>query len=121
MGKLVLVAHYYDWAEAHIALGALRSAGVTAFVHGHEHIALRPLSMMALGGVRLVVPEGALDEALGVLEEAVANPNTDGEVLERDDRWWVVGLCLFSMFLLYSYLYIPYAFRVRRWRERAVG
>ncbi|WP_189644772.1 putative signal transducing protein [Luteimonas gilva] len=111
---LVTVAHYHDPIEAHIARGLLASQGIDAHL-GDEHLALANWEWrLAVGGVKLRVPQEqamrardilhAAESGEYVLDDDDAHQRTaDERVLQAPDResWssriaWV-ALMLFSV------------------------
>lgn len=78
---LVTVAHYHDPIEAHIARGLLASRGIDAHL-GDEHLALANWEWrLAVGGVKLRVPQEQAMHARNILRAAES-----GEfVLDEDD------------------------------------
>lgn len=77
----VTVAHYHDPIEAHIARGLLASQGIDAHL-GDEHLALANWEWrLAVGGVKLRVPQEQAMHARNILRAAES-----GEyVLDEDD------------------------------------
>lgn len=76
------VAHYHDPIEAHIARGLLASQGIDAHL-GDEHLALANWEWrLAVGGVKLRVPQEQAMHARNILRAAES-----GEyVLDEDDE-----------------------------------
>lgn len=65
--RLVTVATFNQPTEAHILKGRLEAEGIPCFL-GDEHIiAAQPLYSIAVGGVKLQVTEGDVEEALEML------------------------------------------------------
>ncbi|WP_299702575.1 DUF2007 domain-containing protein [uncultured Pontibacter sp.] len=65
--RLITVATFSQPTEAHILKGRLEAEGIPCFL-GDEHIiAAQPLYSVAVGGVKLQVTEGDVEEALEML------------------------------------------------------
>src|SRR5690348_5845930 len=71
---LGLVTRIPSLAEAHIAAGALRSAGIEAQVFDANFGATESPVIEGLGGYRLMAPEGQVADARQVLKELRASP-----------------------------------------------
>ena len=71
---LALVTRIPSLAEAHIAAGALRSAGIDAQVFDANFGATEAPVIEGLGGYRLMAPEGQVADARQVLKELRASP-----------------------------------------------
>lgn len=83
----VTVAHYHDPIEAHIARGLLASQGIDAHL-GDEHLALANWEWrLAVGGVKLRVPQAQAMLAREILRAAESGEyvlDDDGGTHERD-------------------------------------
>lgn len=83
---LVTVAHYHDPIEAHIARGLLASQGIDAHL-GDEHLALANWEWrLAVGGVKLRVPQEQAMHARNILQAAESGEyvlDDDGDAHER--------------------------------------
>lgn len=74
------VAHYHDPIEAHIARGLLASQGIDAHL-GDEHLVMANWEWrLAVGGVKLRVPQEQAQHARDILRAA-----EDGEYVLVDD------------------------------------
>ncbi len=67
MGSLVLLARVLEPLQAHILQGRLQAEGIPVLVADGGLVQTNPLWTMALGGVRLLVPEHLLTRARAVL------------------------------------------------------
>jgi hypothetical protein len=67
MGSLVLLARVLEPVQAHILQGRLQAEGIPVFVADGGLVQTNPLWTMALGGVRVLVPEHLLGRAQEVL------------------------------------------------------
>jgi len=76
--ELVTISKFFTLGEAKLAQGKLVSAGISAFVCDENMHALNWHIGMALGGIRLQVPDSQVVRALEVLD--------DFEPFERDAR-----------------------------------
>ena len=63
----ITIKHFYHPTEAHIAAGRLGSEGIPVFLHGINHATANWLITTALGGIRLQVPENAVEDAKQIL------------------------------------------------------
>jgi len=82
----VTVAHYHDPIEAHIARGLLASQGIDAHL-GDEHLALANWEWrLAVGGVKLRVPQEQAMHARNILHAAESGEyvlDDEGDARER--------------------------------------
>jgi hypothetical protein len=68
------IRRYDTYVPAHIALGKLREAGLDAHLQDEHTVTIDPLLNLAVGGIKLVVPNEQVDAAEKVLSE---HPLTD--------------------------------------------
>jgi hypothetical protein len=68
------IRRYDTYVPAHIALGKLREAGLDAHLQDEHTVTIDPLLNLAVGGIKLVVPNEQVDAAEIVLSE---HPLTD--------------------------------------------
>jgi len=81
--ELVTISKFFTLGEAKLAQGKLVSAGISAFVCDENMHALNWHIGMALGGIRLQVPDSQVVRALEVLDDF--EPETPGVPAERDE------------------------------------
>jgi hypothetical protein len=67
--RLVILKSYRDMPGALIEKGLLENAGITCFLQDDNVVRMDWLWSNAIGGVKLLVPRGQLDEAAALLEE----------------------------------------------------
>ncbi|PKV63294.1 putative signal transducing protein [Pontibacter ramchanderi] len=65
--RLITVATFSQPTEAHILKGRLEAEGILCFLGDEQIIAAQPLYSLAVGGVKLQVTEGDVEEALELL------------------------------------------------------
>ncbi|MGA2902991.1 MAG: DUF2007 domain-containing protein [Candidatus Korobacteraceae bacterium] len=92
--ELVTISKFLSLGEAKLAQGKLVSAGISAFVCDENMHAMNWHMGMALGGIRLQVPDSQVVRALEVLEDfdpedPEALPAEDGD----DDEMEEVACC----------------------------
>lgn len=75
--ELVTIAKFTSLGEAKVAQGKLGSAGISAFVRDENAINLH--IGMALGGIRLQVPDSQMVRALEVLDDFSPEPSEEEE------------------------------------------
>ncbi|MEA3003115.1 MAG: hypothetical protein QOH81_1903 [Sphingomonadales bacterium] len=63
------IAIVYSMPEATVLLATLRAYGIFALARNQQHISAAPSLMLALGGVRIMVPPMQLDDALALMKE----------------------------------------------------
>jgi hypothetical protein len=85
--ELVTITKFLSLGEAKLAQGKLVSVGISAFVCDENMHAMNWHMGMALGGIRLQVPDSQVVRALEVLEDfdpedSAAPPEEDGETEE---------------------------------------
>src|SRR5512140_1473298 len=84
--KLVTVGVYVSPHEAGLAKGELEAYGIPAFVADEFAIGANPLLSNALGGIKVQVPAGYLEEARKVLAaEALREIADAGDTGEPDN------------------------------------
>jgi hypothetical protein len=66
-GDLVPIARFFTAMEAHILQSRLEADGVPAIVADANIVQTNALLTMAVGGVRVLVPEAYLDQALEIV------------------------------------------------------
>ncbi len=72
--SFVCIRQYNTYIPAHIALGKLRESGIEAHLKDEHTITIDPLLNLALGGIKLLVPNEQVEEAERILNE---DPETD--------------------------------------------
>jgi len=90
--EMVTIAKFLKLGEANLAQGKLTSAGISAFLCDENMHAMNWHMGMALGGIRLQVPDRQLVRALEVLDDffpdgsqsAGAQDEEEGDVEEVD-------------------------------------
>ncbi len=105
--SLVVVARYLSLPEAHIAAGALRSAGLNPTVFDDASGSVMAYQQMYLGGYRLAVPETEIETAFEVLKLEHVDPSEMDETPEDEDPpmrtprwglgWTVLGVVLWIL------------------------
>jgi rubredoxin len=81
--ELVTISKFLNLGEAKLAQGKLVSAGISAFVCDENMHALNWHIGMALGGIRLQVPDSQVVRALEVLDDF--EPDSTGVSQDNDD------------------------------------
>jgi Putative prokaryotic signal transducing protein len=92
--ELVTISKFLSLGEAKLAQGKLVSAGISAFVCDENMHAMNWHMGMALGGIRLQVPDSQVVRALEVLDDFEPD-DTDASQLEDgdDDELYEVACC----------------------------
>jgi len=70
--RLVPVARFIDWTEANMALGLLRTNGIDAVLHDGNLVSIDWPLAMAIGGVRVMVPQHQAGAATDILRDVAA-------------------------------------------------
>ena len=83
--ELVTISKFCSLGEAKLAQGKLVSAGISAFVCDENMHAMNWHMGMALGGIRLQVPDSQVVRALEVLDDFDAEQPEPLQVEEEDD------------------------------------
>src|ERR1700761_3697856 len=83
--ELVTISKFLSLGEAKLAQGKLVSAGITAFVCDENMHAMNWHMGMALGGIRLQVPDSQVVRALEVLDDFEPEEPTSLEGEEEED------------------------------------
>lgn len=89
----VTIAKFLNLGEAKLAQGKLISAGISAFVCDENMHAMNWHMGMALGGIRLQVPDSQLVRALEVLDDFEAEESDGGEPDDGDEEMEEVACC----------------------------
>jgi hypothetical protein len=90
---LRVIARLSTLVEAEVACGALRAAGFRAEIFDHAVGTVYWLYQTAIGGFRIVVPEGELENAVAYLVEVHRNvPRIRRPVRKGDTAWAFVAL-----------------------------
>jgi rubredoxin len=94
LDELVTITKFVSLGEAKLAQGKLVSAGISAFVCDENMHAMNWHMGMALGGIRLQVPDSQVVRALEVLDDF--DPDDSGALplqAEDDDELEEVACC----------------------------
>jgi hypothetical protein len=92
--ELVTISKFLSLGEAKLAQGKLVSAGISAFVCDENMHALNWHIGMALGGIRLQVPDSQVVRALEVLDDFDPDPmGLEADADENDDEMEEVACC----------------------------
>jgi hypothetical protein len=91
--ELVTIAKFLSLGEAKLAQGKLVSAGVSAFVCDENMHAMNWHMGMALGGIRLQVPDSQVVRALEVLDDFEPEETAAMELEEDDEEMEEVACC----------------------------
>src|SRR6185437_1650809 len=84
--ELVTIAKFLSLGEAKLAQGKLISAAISAFVCDENMHAMNWHMGMALGGIRLQVPDSQVVRALEVLDDFDPEPGTALSREEQDEE-----------------------------------
>jgi len=83
--ELITISKFFTLGEAKLAQGKLVSAGISAFVCDENMHALNWHIGMALGGIRLQVPDSQVVRALEVLDDFEPDESSAQRIDEDDD------------------------------------
>ncbi len=92
LDELVTISKFVSLGEAKLAQGKLVSAGISAFVCDENMHAMNWHMGMALGGIRLQVPDSQVVRALEVLDDFDPD-EAEGLQFEDDDEIEEVACC----------------------------
>lgn len=84
--EMVTIAKFMNLGEAKLAQGKLTSAGISAFVCDENMHAIGWHMGLALGGIRLQVPDSQLVRALEVLDDFAPESAGEADDGEPDDE-----------------------------------
>jgi len=91
---LVIIATFGDVHSAYMAKSLIESAGIPVFLRDEHLVSIQPFYSLAVGGVKLTVPESQAETALEFLQneqsEAPLIPEQDNEgsdFKESEDRY----------------------------------
>lgn len=85
LDELVTISKFLSLGEAKLAQGKLVSAGISAFVCDENMHAMNWHMGMALGGIRLQVPDSQVVRALEILDDFEPDPADSGHPDEDDE------------------------------------
>jgi Putative prokaryotic signal transducing protein len=92
--ELITISKFFTLGEAKLAQGKLVSAGISAFVCDENMHALNWHIGMALGGIRLQVPDSQVVRALEVLDDfEPEDPGVFVESGEEEEEMEEVACC----------------------------
>jgi hypothetical protein len=91
--ELVTISKFFSLGEAKLAQGKLVSAGISAFVCDENMHALNWHIGMALGGIRLQVPDSQVVRALEVLDDFEPDESTAPAIADDDEEMEEVACC----------------------------
>ena len=91
--ELVTISKFFTLGEAKLAQGKLVSAGISAFVCDENMHALNWHIGMALGGIRLQVPDSQVVRALEVLDDFEPEETEASQIEDEDDEMEEVACC----------------------------
>ncbi len=83
--ELVTISKFFTLGEAKLAQGKLVSAGISAFVCDENMHAMNWHMGMALGGIRLQVPDSQVVRALEVLDDFEPEESSEQQLEQEDD------------------------------------
>jgi hypothetical protein len=63
------IAIVYSIPEACVLVATLRAYGILALPRNQGHISVLPRLMLALGGIRITIPAGQVEDAIALMEE----------------------------------------------------
>jgi len=88
MSRLVTVARFWDGPEMYAAIAALRAAGFHPCVGEFNHAMVNPLLFVALGGVRISLPEQEAESAAELIRRCREGDGANGHAddIHRADR-----------------------------------
>src|SRR5664279_2056099 len=89
----VTIAKFLTLGEAKLAQGKLISAGISAFVCDENMHAMNWHMGMALGGIRLQVPDSQVVRALEILDDFEPQESREVVAEEDDDDMEEVACC----------------------------
>lgn len=67
--RFITIATFNDFTEAHILKGRLEAEGILCFLKDENIVAVQPFYSFAVGGIKLQVTEGDVEEAYHILKE----------------------------------------------------
>lgn len=91
--ELVTISKFLSLGEAKLAQGKLVSAGISAFVCDENMHAMNWHMGIALGGIRLQVPDSQVVRALEVLDDFEPDEGDSPQLNEEEDEMEEVACC----------------------------
>lgn len=73
--RFVTIATFNDFTEAHIMKGRLEASGILCFLADQNIVAAQPFYALAVGGIKLQVTEGDVEEAHKILSDIHTGDN----------------------------------------------
>ena len=110
---LGVIARFSTLSEAQVACGALRSAGFHAEVFDQSFGTMVWTDQVAIGGFRVVAPEGELADAVAYLRQAQADAPEPKAVTTRGATPWGVAVALSAVTIGVDFSWLLLGFRDR--------
>ena len=114
--RLVPIAFVYSLSEALVLQCALRAYGMLAFPFDYWAIAVSPPWMVALGGIRVVVPCSQREDAIALLYEIDEGWTAPPRPFARE-AWLSIPLTIIFGFI-FCFVPMPRARGLYAWRRR---
>jgi hypothetical protein len=67
--RFITIATFNNLTEAHIVKGRLEASGILCFLKDENIVAVQPFYSFAVGGIKLQVTEGDVEEAHDILKQ----------------------------------------------------
>lgn len=102
-GSLVEICRSFDPGEAHIIRGALESVGIPCFILDEHHNTIAWHYQVALGGMRLAVPESFLEDAKNIITQTNSENRIPSENLPwlpqsaSAQAWSIIAILLYYL------------------------
>ena len=75
--NLITIRSYWNLLEAELAKGALEAAGIECFLFDDNMVRMDWFNANALGGVKLRVDRGSVDDANRILDESILDEESE--------------------------------------------
>jgi hypothetical protein len=118
-GAPVPIAFVYSLSEAAVLVCTLRAYGIFAFAFDYGTVSVAPPWMVALGGLRIVIPDSQRDEAVALLYE-IDEGWTQPPRPYAPEPWFDLLLTIFVGFFA-GMPPMPRARGLYAWRRRQAG
>ena len=110
--SLVVFGKYYNFGEALVVHASLHAAGYQPSFHNYHHAHMSYLSLIALGGLIILIPDHQLEDARKLTKDLEDQPAQDHDPISfrKFGRWkrsifgsfaMVIGLFPLFLFLIF--------------------
>lgn len=105
---LVTIATFSSYFDAHLIKGRLEHEGVSCFIKDENTVSINPMYDIAMGGIKLQVPENEVDTAREILKDTSYNEtgsittfNVFDKARKESSILKIILIILFALLILF--------------------